>query len=173
MTSRRRLTEWLGDDATNSEALISTLHELLTGAYELETFKSDVAAYDIDEDDSEPEPEDWTTTELFTYLQERGLISSDAQLKNWMDDSTRTDMIKMVKDDIETIEDSHDGKFDVLSPDGISIHHEDVYDSPEAAKAALTEWVKRYEAQGYYSSGRNGRIPYDEIESYCEIVPVG
>ena len=49
MTSRRRLTEWLGEDATDSEALITTLHELLTGTYELDVFKSDVAAYDIEE----------------------------------------------------------------------------------------------------------------------------
>ena len=63
-------------------------------------------------------------------------------------------------------------KYDVLSPDGISIHHEDFYDSPEAAKIALTAWVKRYERQGYYSSIKHGRIPLEEIENYCSIVPI-
>jgi hypothetical protein len=61
-----------------------------------------------------------------------------------------------------------DGKFDVLSPDGFSIHPIDVYDTPEDAKLAIAEWIKRYEKQGYYSSVK-GRIPLDELESWCKL----
>lgn len=60
-------------------------------------------------------------------------------------------------------------KYDILSPDGFSIHHSDTYPSPEAAWAAFDEWKKRYEAQGYYSSNR-GRIPLDELQDYCKLV---
>jgi hypothetical protein len=62
-------------------------------------------------------------------------------------------------------------QFDVISPDGFSIHHSDTYNTKEQAKNALTEWVKRYEHQGFYSSNR-GRIPLDELEQHCEIVEV-
>jgi hypothetical protein len=60
-------------------------------------------------------------------------------------------------------------KYDILSPDGFSIHHSDTYSSPEKAWAAFDEWKKRYEMQGYYSSNR-GRIPLDELKNHCELV---
>ena len=63
-------------------------------------------------------------------------------------------------------------QYDVLSPDGFSIHFSDTYNSIEEAKNALTEWKKRYEFQGYYSSTNYGRIPLDELENYCEIIEV-
>jgi hypothetical protein len=59
-------------------------------------------------------------------------------------------------------------KIDMLSPDGFSIHHSDVYDTPEEALAALDEWKKRFERQGYYSSNQ-GRIGLDEIKDYCRM----
>ena len=62
-------------------------------------------------------------------------------------------------------------KFDVLSPDGFSIHHSDTYDTREDAMMAFFEWKKRYEQQGYYSSNR-GRIPLDELEQHCQIIEV-
>jgi hypothetical protein len=62
-------------------------------------------------------------------------------------------------------------RFDVISPDGFSIHFSDTYKSVEAAKEAFENWKKRYEVQGYYSSVR-GRIPLDELEHYCRIVEV-
>jgi len=37
----------------------------------------------------------------------------------------------------------------------------------DAAKAAFTEWAKRYKSQGYYSSNK-GRIPLDELEENCK-----
>jgi hypothetical protein len=60
-------------------------------------------------------------------------------------------------------------KWDVISPDGISIHHEDTYDSPEKAIEAFYEWKKRYEHQGYYSSAK-GRICLDDLQSECSLV---
>ncbi len=63
-------------------------------------------------------------------------------------------------------------EFDVLSPDGFSIHHSDTYKTSEDAERALIEWVKRYEQQGYYSSSSNGRISLDELPDYCKIIDV-
>jgi len=63
-------------------------------------------------------------------------------------------------------------KFDVISPDGFSIHFSDTYKTKEQAVEALENWVKRYEFQGYYSSVNYGRIPLEELPNYCEIVEV-
>jgi hypothetical protein len=57
----------------------------------------------------------------------------------------------------------------ILSPDGFDIEFDTVYPGREAAKIAFDKWVKRYEAQGYYSSNR-GRIPLDELESHCQLI---
>lgn len=62
--------------------------------------------------------------------------------------------------------------FDVLSPDGISIHRDQTWDTREEALAAAHEWAKRYEAQGYYSTARWEHIPCDEIVKRCCIVAV-
>lgn len=59
-------------------------------------------------------------------------------------------------------------QWDVISPDGFSIHPTDTYPSHEAAVAAFKQWKKRYEHQGYYSSVSFGRIPLAELEDYCE-----
>lgn len=61
-------------------------------------------------------------------------------------------------------------KFDVISPDGFSIHFSDTYSSKKEARKAFEEWKKRYERQGYYSSTNYGRIPLDELENYCKII---
>lgn len=59
-------------------------------------------------------------------------------------------------------------QYEVLSPDGFDIRMDGIWDSPEEAHLALTMWMERYEAQGYYSC--NGeRIPLDELESRCTI----
>jgi hypothetical protein len=63
-------------------------------------------------------------------------------------------------------------KFDVISPDGFSIHFSDTYKSKEDAITAFCEWKKRYEPQGYYSSSKYGRIPLDELENYCQIIKI-
>ena len=62
-------------------------------------------------------------------------------------------------------------QYDVISPDGIPIHHSDRYPTKKAAKAAIKEWVKRYEQQGYYSS-KDGRIPLRGLPKCCTIVTV-
>ena len=59
--------------------------------------------------------------------------------------------------------------YDVISPDGIPIHHSDTYKTKAKAEKALAEWMKRYERQGYYSSNA-GRIPLDELASRCKKV---
>lgn len=56
--------------------------------------------------------------------------------------------------------------YQVLSPDGLPISHEAFPDKEKARKKAK-EWVKRFKTQGYYSSPRYGKIPYDEILDYC------
>lgn len=62
-------------------------------------------------------------------------------------------------------------KYDILSPDGFSIHPVKTYSSPGAAWKAFDKWKKRYEMQGYYSSNR-GRIPLDELKDHCKLIPV-
>jgi hypothetical protein len=60
-------------------------------------------------------------------------------------------------------------RYDVISPDGFSIHFANTYKTEEDAKLALNEWAKRFETQGYYSSN-NGRIDLNELEQNCRIV---
>jgi hypothetical protein len=62
-------------------------------------------------------------------------------------------------------------RFDVLSPDGISIHFSDTYPNEKAAMKAFELWKKRYEHQGYYSSN-NGRIPLTELHNHIKIVMI-
>jgi hypothetical protein len=63
-------------------------------------------------------------------------------------------------------------KYDVLSPDGFSIHPVDTYTSKKKAREAAEKWVKNYEIQGYYSSVRYGRIPLSDVLDYCRLVEV-
>lgn len=63
-------------------------------------------------------------------------------------------------------------KFDVLSPDGFSIHFSDVYDTEEQAQQAMRYWAKRYEHQGYYSSVNYGRISVEDLPRYCRIIQI-
>jgi len=62
--------------------------------------------------------------------------------------------------------------YDVLSPDGFSIHPTDYYKSKEEAKKALNEWVERYRHQGHYTLQTMKRIPIDELAKYCQIIPI-
>lgn len=61
--------------------------------------------------------------------------------------------------------------YDVISPDGFSIHLTDTYPTKKAAWDAFEEWKKGYEAQGYYSSNR-GRIPLEDLADFCSLVEV-
>lgn len=60
-------------------------------------------------------------------------------------------------------------KYNILSPDGFSIHYEDTYATKEIAFEKFKEWKERYERQGYYSSTK-GRISLDSLASYCILV---
>ncbi len=61
--------------------------------------------------------------------------------------------------------------YDVMSPDGISINRMQTYETVEEAGEALDNFVKRYEAQGYYSSN-HGRIPLDQLAFHCNLVTI-
>ncbi len=61
-------------------------------------------------------------------------------------------------------------KYNIISPDGFSIHMIDTYPSPDAAWNAFEKWRERYEHQGYYSSPRYGRIPLNELKDYCTLI---
>jgi len=63
-------------------------------------------------------------------------------------------------------------KYDVLSPDKFSISFDEVWDTPEEAKEALKKWIGRYKQQGYYSTSNRERIPLDELETWCHIIPI-
>ena len=58
--------------------------------------------------------------------------------------------------------------FDVISPDGFSIHPVDTYKTKAEAAYAFKQWLKRYEVQGYYSSTNYGRIELVDLEDFCE-----
>lgn len=61
-------------------------------------------------------------------------------------------------------------KFEVLSPDGITIEFDILYyTSKEKAFEAFDNWKKIYEFQGYYSSVNYGRIPLEELEDYIYV----
>ena len=63
-------------------------------------------------------------------------------------------------------------KYDVISPDGFSIHPTDTYKTKAEATYAFKQWLKRYENQGYYSSSQFGRIHLNEVIRYCKIIKV-
>jgi hypothetical protein len=56
----------------------------------------------------------------------------------------------------------------MLSPDGFSIEFDKTYASKKEAEKAFTEWKKRYELQGYYSSN-SGRISLEDLREYCTL----
>lgn len=63
-------------------------------------------------------------------------------------------------------------KYDVISPDGFSIHFSDTYRSKKKAREAFEAWKKQFERQGYYSSVKYGRIPLADLENYVSLVPL-
>jgi DNA-directed RNA polymerase subunit RPC12/RpoP len=60
-------------------------------------------------------------------------------------------------------------KYDILSPDGVPIDGEGLYDTIGQLETAYKEWAKRYKHQGYYSSVDYGRIPLNKLRKYCTI----
>lgn len=63
-------------------------------------------------------------------------------------------------------------KYDVLSPDGFSIHPTDTYTSKKKAEEAFEKWKKNYEHQGFYSSSRDGKIPLQDLHEYMQLIEV-
>lgn len=63
-------------------------------------------------------------------------------------------------------------KYDVLSPDGFSIHHSDTYPSKKKAREAFEQWKKQFERQGYYSSVQYGRITLIDLADYMQLKPL-
>lgn len=60
-------------------------------------------------------------------------------------------------------------KYIVLSPDGLPITmHRRNYPSREAANAALAEWCKRFDQQGYYAAVTR-QISLTDLPAACEI----
>ena len=60
--------------------------------------------------------------------------------------------------------------FNILSPDGFTISMED-FSTKEDALIFFSEWKKRFEKQGYYSSN-HGKIPLAELEEECCFVEI-
>jgi len=60
--------------------------------------------------------------------------------------------------------------FDVLSPDGITITPDRVYETLEEAHAAAEAFAQRFVWQGFYSTARWERIPLEEIAGRCRVV---
>lgn len=60
--------------------------------------------------------------------------------------------------------------YDAISPDGFSISRDDTYATPDEARLAISDWAKRYEWQGFYSTARRERIPLEELPGRCRIV---
>jgi len=63
-------------------------------------------------------------------------------------------------------------EFEASSPDGFPISMSETWKSEQEAQQAIVEWVERYRAQGYYSMSDRTRIPFNEIESYCTVLPL-
>ena len=58
--------------------------------------------------------------------------------------------------------------YNILSPDGFTIRHED-FKTEKDAVTFFQEWKSRFAHQGYYSAiGR--RIPLSELENEVEII---
>lgn len=63
-------------------------------------------------------------------------------------------------------------KYDIISPDGFSIHYEDQYKTKKEALQAFKQWQEGYKRQGYYSSVNYGRIPLENLFNYCQLVKI-
>lgn len=62
-------------------------------------------------------------------------------------------------------------KYNVMSPDGISIERDKTYETIDEAGEALEKWVHRYDAQGHYSSN-HGRIPVEQLALHCKLITI-
>jgi hypothetical protein len=61
-------------------------------------------------------------------------------------------------------------EYNILSPDGITISPNN-FATKSSANKAFTQWRKRYEGQGYYSSN-NGRIALNQLKHECQMITI-
>lgn len=61
--------------------------------------------------------------------------------------------------------------FQVLSPDGFTIHQTKVYKTRKEAIKAAKEWIQSFSGQGFYSY-RMQRISLSDALELCEIIEV-
>lgn len=61
-------------------------------------------------------------------------------------------------------------RYDVLSPDGITIRNDGGYDSIGEREDDFNKWMERYSHQGYYSCARHGKISLDSLRSFCTLI---
>ena len=62
-------------------------------------------------------------------------------------------------------------KFRILSPDGIDIAPNRLYEESEF-NHEIERFKERFKAQGYYSSAEHGRIELDDLEDWMQFVEV-
>ena len=63
-------------------------------------------------------------------------------------------------------------EYEIFSPDGFPIEREGTYKSMAEVQEAIEKFVKKYETQGYYYTSKRERIPLNEIENYCKLIPL-
>jgi hypothetical protein len=59
-------------------------------------------------------------------------------------------------------------RFDILSPDGISIMREGYCNTQDEVETTFEQWKKNFEHQGYYSSNY-GRIDLLDLADECRV----
>jgi len=61
-------------------------------------------------------------------------------------------------------------KIEILSPDGFTIEREvPYYKSHIECCKALDKWMNGYKTQGYYSSVKYGKIPFENLVDFCRL----
>jgi hypothetical protein len=61
-------------------------------------------------------------------------------------------------------------KYQILSPDGITIETTASYKSKKQALQALERFKNQYRKQGFYSSAKYGNIHPSDIQDFCTFI---
>jgi hypothetical protein len=61
-------------------------------------------------------------------------------------------------------------KYQILSPDGITIQNTASYKTKKEALKALELFKNQYRKQGFYSSAKYGNIHPSDIQDYCTFI---
>lgn len=68
---------------------------------------------------------------------------------------------------------THKKRYDVISPDGISIRKGvPLFKSTKERDDYFKMWKKRFEHQGYYYSVIYGRIPLEKLAHFCQWIEI-